>query len=484
MRTIFLMFDSLNKRFLESYGCEWVKTPNFKRLQNRCQTFENCFTASLPCMPARRDFQTGRISFLHRSWGPMEPYDNSVTQILSNNGIYTHLISDHIHYWEEGGANYHSKYDSWDLVRGQEGDNWKPSIEKPNLENQIGRKDIYRMNDMVNRKTMKQTGVYPIDEINEKALNFIEEEHGKDNWFLQVESFDPHEPFFAHERFREMYKDNYNGAEFDWPDYSKVIETKEQVKHCRNEYAALVSACDDLLGNILDAMDKHQMWKDTMLILTTDHGYLLGEHDWWGKSVQPLYTEVSEVPLFIYHPKLANQERRQNQLVQITDIAPTLLSAYNLEIPKEMTGKAIDFSKDDGVGRNKKSLITGIHGCYMNVTDGKYYYMKKPVSTELYNYTLMPSHMHEAFSLEEIRTMTIEAPFAFTKETPQMKINAKPWSDIDFEAYGDLLFDLELDPYCNHPIQNDIVRKKLDKEIIKHLQANSAPKEAYNYWGV
>ncbi len=48
----------------------------------------------MPCMPARRDMQTGRHTFLHRSWGPLEPFDNSFPEVLKTGGVYSHLISD------------------------------------------------------------------------------------------------------------------------------------------------------------------------------------------------------------------------------------------------------------------------------------------------------------------------------------------------------------------------------------------------------
>ena len=53
---------------------------------------------------------------------------------------------------------------------------------------------------------------------------------------------------------------------------------------CAREYAALISMCDAYLGKILDFMDDHEMWKDTLLIVNTDHGFLLGEHDWLGEE--------------------------------------------------------------------------------------------------------------------------------------------------------------------------------------------------------
>ena len=129
MKAIMVMFDSLNREMLSSYGCEWTITPNFKRLAENTVTFDSNYTGSMPCIPARRELHTGRYNFLHRSWGPMEPFDDSMPEILDKNGVHSHLISDHMHYWEDGGATYHTRYSSWEIVRGQEGDRWKVAPE-------------------------------------------------------------------------------------------------------------------------------------------------------------------------------------------------------------------------------------------------------------------------------------------------------------------------------------------------------------------
>jgi len=80
MKAVMVMFDSLNRGFLPPYSSEaagWVKTPNFERLARHTAVFDNSYVGSLPCMPARRELHTGRLNFLHRSWGPIEPDDDS-----------------------------------------------------------------------------------------------------------------------------------------------------------------------------------------------------------------------------------------------------------------------------------------------------------------------------------------------------------------------------------------------------------------------
>lgn len=92
---------------------------------------------------------------------------------------------------------------------------------------------------------------------------------------MQVETFDPHEPFYTTEEYLSLYDDEWQGPHYDWP-RGKVSESEEAIAHIRCRYRALVSMCDRNLGRILDLMDEHDLWRDTMLIVGTDHGFLLG----------------------------------------------------------------------------------------------------------------------------------------------------------------------------------------------------------------
>ena len=92
-------------------------------------------------------------------------------------------------------------------------------------------------------------------ELREKMLN-----KNADNWFLQLETFDPHEPFFAPERFREKLKTNYKGPRLDWPQYDKVKEADDEVAELKANYLALVGLCDYLLGSILDYFDENNLF--------------------------------------------------------------------------------------------------------------------------------------------------------------------------------------------------------------------------------
>ncbi|MBW7458085.1 sulfatase-like hydrolase/transferase, partial [Paenibacillus sepulcri] len=192
MKAVMLMFDSLNRHMLAPYGCDWVHTPNFQRLAERSVTFDRCYSGSLPCMPARRDLQTGRCSFLHRSWGPLEPFDDSMIECLRKSGVYTHLTTDHTHYFEDGGATYHTRYNTWEYARGQEGDPWKGHVKNPEIpESLSGRTgDLWRQ-DWVNRQYLDAEEKQPLAVTVDRGIEFMERNHDQDRWFLQIEAFDP-----------------------------------------------------------------------------------------------------------------------------------------------------------------------------------------------------------------------------------------------------------------------------------------------------
>ena len=199
MRAIMVMFDSLNRHMLPPYGCDWIHAPNFDRLATRTVTFDNSYICSMPCMPARRDFHTGRPNFLHRSWGPLEPFDDSVPRILRDNGVSSHLISDHYHYWETGGATYHTQYSTWQFFRGQEGDPWMGQVADVLPENAVAQNaspSAWHRQDRVNRDFMRAEKNQPQAKTFAAGVDFLRRNSGQDNWFLQIETFDPHEPFF------------------------------------------------------------------------------------------------------------------------------------------------------------------------------------------------------------------------------------------------------------------------------------------------
>jgi arylsulfatase A-like enzyme len=486
MKAIMVMFDSLNRHMLEPYGCDWVHTPSFRRLAERTVTFDTAYVGSMPCMPARRELHTGRYNFLHRSWGPLEPFDDSTPEILKSRDVYTHLVSDHYHYWEDGGCTYHSRYDSWDFSRGQEGDPWKANltedVEIPPSRNGRGRKWI--RHDWMNRHYMKREEDTCQARTFAMGVDFLRTNHRQDNWFLHIETFDPHEPYFVPRKYIDMYPHEYDGPHFDWPPYAPVTEDPRTVHHLRCLSAALHSMCDEYLGKVLDLMDELDLWKDTMLIVNTDHGFLLGEHESWGKCWMPFYQEISHMPLFIWDPRSGRRGQRRTSLVQTIDLPATLLEYFGVERPNDMQGAALRATVDCDAPVRQAGLF-GVHGAHVNCTDGRFVYMRAPVrpdNTPLHNHTLMPTHMRNPFSVKELQDLQLAEPFAFTKGCRTMKTPAGAWGDP--HKFRTMLFDLAADPRQQNPIRDQAVEQRMIEHTVRLMKANDAPAEQYERLGL
>ena len=488
MRAIMVLFDTLNRRFLPPYGAEGIHAPHFERLGRATAVFDNAYAGSMPCMPARREIHTGRHNFLHRSWGPLEPFDDSVPEILSRAGIYTHLVTDHQHYWEDGGATYHNRYDSYEFFRGQEGDKWKGHVADPELPPTISwRADAGRRQDWINRQYMPTEDLHSQTLTVDAGLEFIGTNAAEDDWLLQIECFDPHEPFFTYDEHRSHYLRDaagQPGERADWPDYRRVTEDEEQVRRVREEYAALLSMCDASLGRVLDAMDEHDMWSDTMLIVCTDHGLLLGEHGWWGKNVQPWYDENIHTPLFIWDPRSAVRGERRTSLVQTIDFGPTLLDYFGVPAPELMRGAPLGDAVASDVPVREAGLF-GSFGGHVNVTDGRYVYMRAPVlpsNEPLFEHTLMPTHMASRFAPEELAGAELIGPLPFTKNAPVLRMTGRSWGNP--YAYGTMLFDLENDPGQRSPLLDDAEELRMAGLLTELMRASDAPESQFTRLGL
>ena len=482
MRAIMVMYDTLNRHFLPPYGNDWVKAPNFTRLAERAVMFGKSYVGSVPTIPARRELHTGRYNFLHRTWGPVEPFDDSMPLILQNSGVYTHLASDGYHYWEHGGATYHMQYGSWEFSRGQESDGWKGEVKDPEIPETVGGR---RRAHWVNRKYMQREEDWCQARTFKWGLDFIRTNHGEDDWFLQIETFDPHEPYYVPQKYVDLYPHDYDGPLFEWPPYGPDKQSPKEVEHVRYQYAALLSMCDAYLGKVLDAMDELDMWKDTMLIVNTDHGFLLGEHGFLGKCCMPFYNEIALTPLFIWDPRSGRKGEACGSLVQTIDLAPTLLEFFGREIPKDMRGKPLreTIASDRPV---REAALFGQHGAHVNVTDGRHVYMRAPAKPEnepLYNYTLIPTHMRRFFKLEEeLAYIDLAGPFSFTKGCKVMKIKSGRWRD--WHGFGTLLFDVENDPKQEKPLDDAAVEKRMIEHMVRLMKENDCPPEQFERLGL
>jgi hypothetical protein len=231
-------------------------------------------------------------------------------------------------------------------------------------------------------------------------------------------------------------------------------------------------------------MDRHGLWKDTLLIVNTDHGFLLGEHGWWAKCAQPFYNEVANMPFFVWDPRSGKAGERRQSLVQTIDIAPTILDFFGVPLPPDMQGAPLreTVAADKPV---REAGLYGLFGGHVNVTDGRYVYMRAPASPDnqpLTEYTLMPAHMRRAFDVKELQEIGLAEPFPFTKGCRTMTIAGRAW--LKAHEFGNLLFDLDSDPKQEHPIQDRAVEERMIGLLRDLMRKNNAPEEQFRRLGV
>ncbi len=482
--------DTLNRHFLKAYDAAARGiTPNIDAFSKDSVQFQHHYIGSAPCMPARRDILTGRLQFLEKGWGGMEPFDRSLPSVLREKGVFTHITTDHSHYFEIGGENYCQLFDTWDFHRGQEVDPWVSRVNRPMVAPEVyGRKHAQ---EILNRSVYeKEEASYPTPSTFRSACRWAQENKGGDDFFLMVECFDPHEPFVTPEEYLALYEDDYKGPEFNWPSYESVTEPSEAVEHLRKSYLATLTMADRWLGKFLDSLKENNMYEDSLIILTTDHGHMLGEHGYTGKNFMHAYDEMVRIPLFVKMPGGTYAGEKREQLTQNIDLMPTILAHHGCEAPERVKGKNLfSYALEDPGNGGRKQVIYGWFGRAVNVSDGRYTYFKAPkdrANKPCYQYTAMPATLGRYYGEEYADVMEMGRYLPYTNY-PVYRI--PPIQEADYMGrLGDImetvLFDTKEDPRQNHPVKNKELEKRMCEMLIEGMKEAEAPEEQFERLGL
>lgn len=499
MKAIFVILDTLRRDYLEPYGTTWVKTPNIARLAERSVVCDNHWVGSLPCMPARREFMTGRHNFLERGWGPLEPFDDVLPTLLrrvpppaatgsTTTGrqapVFSHLITDHYHYFYLGGEGHNSSFDTWQFERGQENDMWISRVDLPALPPSLNHPGMRQQN-VLNRQAQRDEADFSGPRCIEHAVRWLDDNQDSDNWLLQVELFDPHEPFYVVPEYLKLYEDHWDGTPYDWPSYGVCADQPEAITHIRACYAALLTMTDHWLGKLWDKLDALDMWQDTVVVLTTDHGTMLGEHQYWMKNAMPVYNEIAHIPLIVHLPGSQHAGKRVTALTQTTDIMPTFLDWFDTPLPPHVHGTSLR-PVLEGDGTVHDSLIFGYFGMALNATDGQYTYFRNPAAAEstLYAYTAMPTQFHGFMDREALAASQMDRFLGHTYNIPVFKVpqtgKAPHQHGVSasepYVAHHEL-YDINADPNQEHPLTNDEEEGRFRTLLREHLERVDAPTE-------
>jgi len=348
---IVIISDTMRRDAVACYENCWVHSDNLAEFAKRCLVFENAYIASFPTVPMRNDVLTGTYTFTYKPWSPIDPDAVTIQSVLRKAGVLTALVVDTPHPFAPG-FNYQRGFHSWQLIRGQEHDPWKTSPEKvalPCEEKKLRRPETVRqyLRNVADRKSEKD---YFVAQTMSEAALWLERNRGERRFFLYVDTFDPHEPWDPPAWYVEQYQKNYSGQDVIYPRYDRWREflTEEELHRCRCLYAGEATMVDTWIGYLLRKVEELGLLENTMVIVTSDHGFCLGEHGYIGKSLIrenyyqdiPLYPVISRVPFLLYHPGLKGGNRI-NALVQPVDIMPTILECMGIEIPDIVRGKSL-----------------------------------------------------------------------------------------------------------------------------------------------
>lgn len=508
MKAILILCDTVNRRALEFYqGKDPAFTPNLSRLAKKSVIFDSHWCGSAPCMPARKDLMTGRLNFLEKPWGGMEPFDLTIQQILQEKNVHSTLFSDHAHYVIPGGENYTKGFKAWEVYRGQECDAWCVQPDETGIrkvDRPIGWKGEYTEEEAANRKRFRTEYDYPSVKTMYHAAQWLEENHAADNFFLWVESFDPHEPYDAPRHYLDLYEKDgeYEGMDFDHPDYQPNIFDEKETKHLQNKYKALLTMTDRHIGEILDVLDKYDLWKDTMVIFTTDHGFHLGEHGLMAKNYMAPYNEVFHIPLLVYHPNV--EPGRCDAVTENIDMMPTLMEYFGVEkesLQYRIHGKSLFPLLKKETDKIREGAIFGYYGKQIGYTNGQYTYFraaKDETNRPLYLYTAMPTLLRQCLGANDgikmedydkiemgrFLSWTNYPVYRFPADIIDFRNPSQEFSSRSPFNSESMLFDLHNDYEQEYPINDEKLEKEMVQCLKKCMEEHDAPVEQYERLGI
>jgi arylsulfatase A-like enzyme len=379
---VVVLLDSLNRHLLEAYGGDEFATPNIARFAEQSLRFTKHHVGSLPCMPARHDILVGALDFPWRPWGSIEVWEDNIARSLREQGVTTMLASDHPHLFEVGGENYHTDFNAWQYLRGHESDPWQTSADPtwvgaPALPAERG---DYPHAYNLSRTYFRSEEDFPGPQTMSAAAHWISTSASShERFFLFVDEFDPHEPFDTPLPYARMYNDDWDGPLSIWPPYLIDAVASGQLdprkaRHLRANYGSKLTMIDRWFGHLLGAIEEQGLSDSTAIILCTDHGHYLGEHDLFGKPAAPIFSELGRIPLLMRWPGQA--PRDVSALTTSVDLHATIADVFDAAVDHPTHGYSLLPLIEGTATSVRQVALFGYWGRQVGATDGRYRYLR------------------------------------------------------------------------------------------------------------
>ena len=300
-------------------------------------------------MPTRADHATGRWTMSFMGWEPLPEDEVTLAQILAENGYHTAAAID-TPFYIRGEMNYDRGYQTFFFHPGQEG--------SPTRVQQVGN---HESRDIRDRWRLEKDHNAPQTFAN--AMNWLET-HYKEDFFLYIDTWDPHEPWEAPPYYSELYWPGYDG-EIIQPIYGHWQDepgfSAEKVKKANATYCGEITMVDTWIGYFLRRVENMGLMDKTAIIFTSDHGFYFGEHGGkfgkmsfdkreggglyrfgdsdarWAHS--PLYEELVRIPLVVYVPGV--EPSVYDGMTSVVDVMPTVLDIAGVSSPCNVHGASL-----------------------------------------------------------------------------------------------------------------------------------------------
>jgi len=367
MNVLLIISDTLRADYCGCYGNNWVRTANIDALAAQGVRFGSFYAASFPTRPMRQDLHCGRYTFVNMRWGsPWREGERTLAQVLRARGYATALIGD-----TPSNVGFEAGFDHFEIIPGQNADlNPKGRGRALPADVRKLRTPVKRLRQILRNEDLwrGEEDRYVAQTMRAAAAWLESRYRSRQPFFLLVDTFDPHEPWNAPRHYLDLYDPDYVGDELYEPAYEPAgYASGAEIRHMRCLYAAEVTLVDRWIGYLLEAVERLRLADETLVALTSDHGFYHGEHGLIGK-VQltrggvicrryPLYGTITRAPLIIRGPGIRGGQAT-NALCQPPDLMPTILDLAHPERRRRRGARMPGTVQ----GRSLKALVEGKGG--------------------------------------------------------------------------------------------------------------------------
>jgi arylsulfatase A-like enzyme len=304
----------------------WFKTPNMDRLAREGARFRNAFVVNALCSPSRANFLTGRY--------------NHHNGVINNHTPLSAEHANHASILKEAGYTT-AYFGKWHCDAQPD----RPGFD--HVASYVGQGKFVDCPILLNGKQTPTSG-WIDDVMTDMTIEFLKKQKGVAKPFNVVLGFkSPHGPRtpparakgrFAGETIRPVPNLDDGVPYRTKPEVPNRPRVRGGDGDGQLSYFRCVSAVDDCLGRVLDALDESGLAENTVVVYCSDNGYLLGEHGLGDKRAA--YEESIRIPLLVRFPKRIKPGTTIDAMVLSIDYAPTLLELAGVPVPESMQGRS------------------------------------------------------------------------------------------------------------------------------------------------